>query len=367
MNMRERILTVYQGKTPDKVPFMLDISHWFYHRNNRPWDLSKFYDKPEKELINYHKKMGIGFYMPNLASFFEVKYHDDIKTTIRKSNNGREIRWSIYTSKGKIERRRVWEDTNYAWGIPEWSVKTENELLILQDALSKRIYIPKWERYMEWVNSVGDMGVVYMPVGYSGMGQLLNYWMGVEGTMYAICDWPETVKSAVDKINENNLKLIDLVCSSPAEIIIMGDNFSSDIQPPKFFEKWSKSYYTEAVRRLHSAGKYVAVHIDGRLRGSLKMFSEIGIDCADAITPKPTGDLSPLECRIEGGTMILSGGVPPRLWLPDIEEREFSRSVLDWLELKKDSPRLIINAGDQVPPWAIENRIVLMKKLIDEL
>ena len=51
MTMRERILAVYRGETPDVVPYMLDLSHWFYHKNRIPWDLSVAYDKPEYELI----------------------------------------------------------------------------------------------------------------------------------------------------------------------------------------------------------------------------------------------------------------------------------------------------------------------------
>ena len=49
MNLRERILAVYQGEKPDRIPFMLDLSHWFYQRNRMPWDLSKSYNHPEKE------------------------------------------------------------------------------------------------------------------------------------------------------------------------------------------------------------------------------------------------------------------------------------------------------------------------------
>ncbi len=33
LTMRERILSVYAGDTPDAVPFMLDLSHWFYEKN----------------------------------------------------------------------------------------------------------------------------------------------------------------------------------------------------------------------------------------------------------------------------------------------------------------------------------------------
>ena len=147
----------------------------------------------------------------------------------------------------------------------------------------------------------------------------------------------------------------------------MGDNFSSDVQPPRFFDTWSRPFYEEAIRRLHAAGKFVAVHIDGKLRGAIGMIRDAGADCADAVTPAPMGDLTPSQCRDEAGPdFILSGGVPPNLWLPNVDIETFKRSVLDWLALKDRSPRLIANAGDQVPPGADEDRIRIMRDLVEE-
>ena len=198
------------------------------------------------------------------------------------------------------------------------------------------------------------------------MGQLLNCWMGIEAAMYAVVDWPDTVHEVVDQINESNLAFADLLAASPVEIVCMGDNFSSDVQPPRFFAEWSRPFYVEAVRRLHDAGKYVAVHIDGKLRGAIDMIRETGADCADAVTPTPMGDLTPLESREEAGPdFILSGGVSPDLWLPTADIDAFERAVKDWLALKLYGPRLIAAAGDQVPPGADEGRIGLMLELVD--
>jgi hypothetical protein len=85
------------------------------------------------------------------------------------------------------------------------------------------------------------------------------------------------------------------------------------------------------------------------------------------VTPKPLGDYTPQHCRDEAGLdFILSGGVSPDLWLPKVSVDVFKKAVLDWLELKKQSPRLIANAGDQVPPGAEEDRIKIMRDLIDK-
>ena len=104
MSYRERILSVYRGDAPDVVPFMLDLSHWFYERTGRPWDLSVAYEEPERELIEYHKKAGVGFYLANLASFYTVRHADDVEVTTVKSDRSGvpEITWRIQTPLGSI-------------------------------------------------------------------------------------------------------------------------------------------------------------------------------------------------------------------------------------------------------------------------
>ena len=226
LSQRERILAVYRGETPDTAPFMLDLSHWFYHRHGMPWDLSRAYTEPEHELIACHRKMGVGFYLPNLASFVDVDYAGDTRATVTKSPDGSTITWQYETPLGTISRTRRWNEQTYAWAIPEWGIETEHDVKVLGHALGHRTYIPRWERYNAWRDAVGDNGVVYAVFAYSAMGFLLNAWMGIERTVYAAADWPDTLHDAVDRINANNLECIDALAASPAEIILVGDTIS---------------------------------------------------------------------------------------------------------------------------------------------
>ena len=200
MTMRERILSIYRGETPDVVPYMLDLSHWFYHKNRLPWDLSAAYDQPEYDLIAYHKRAGAGFYMPNLGSFYSAAYGDDVQSDVSKVDHDGvpEIAWRLTTPLGSIERRRMWEDVSYSWAITRWGVQTEQYLRVLGYALGSRTYAPLWDRYQAWADAVGDMGVVYLSAGYSAMGHLLNYWLGVSGTVYAVADWSAILREVVD-------------------------------------------------------------------------------------------------------------------------------------------------------------------------
>lgn len=370
MTERDRLLAVYRGETPDQVPFFLDLSHWLYHKHHIPFDLSVAHLEPEWDLIRYHKQVGAGFYVPNLNSYYDVTFPPDVVSTTTRQDTplGPEITWRIETPIGVIERKRRWEAQSYSWNVSQWGVRTAQDLRVLGYALGRRQYTPAWERYTAWVDALGEHGLVYMPIGYSAMGHILAYWMGIEQTMYATVDFPNVLHETVEQINANWLELVDLVCQSPAEVIIMGDNFSSDVQPPRFFRQWSEPAYRRVLERIRQAGKFSAVHVDGRLRGLLRAFAGIGASCIDAVTPAPMGDLTPRQCREEAGPqMVLSGGVPPNVWTPEVPDETFRRAVLDWLAIRRLSPRLVANAGDQVPPGAPEYRIALMREMVSQL
>ena len=51
--------------------------------------------------------------------------------------------------------------------------------------------------------------------------------------------------------------------------------------------------------------------------------------------------------------------------MPQASDDDFKRAVLDWLEIRTLSPRLIAAAGDQVPPGAPEYRIEMMRDLVE--
>jgi hypothetical protein len=51
--------------------------------------------------------------------------------------------------------------------------------------------------------------------------------------------------------------------------------------------------------------------------------------------------------------------------LDSVSDEVFRQAVLEWLELSKTNPHIIANAGDQVPPNALEHRIIMMKELVE--
>lgn len=370
MTPRERILAVYNGKKPDRVPYMLDLSHYYLHKFQLPWDLGTGAPKVDTGLMDFTKKMGAAFYCPQMAHFWDVEYANDVKSSssTRVVNGVPEISWRFDTPIGSIERIRVWEPGSYSWAIKKWGVTDEKDLEVLAYAMASRRYTPKPQNYEDWANYIGEDGLVYMNTAYSAIGYLMNYWMGVENTIYASYDFEDELEECVTKINNNILEMVEMMASEfSAPVILTGDNFSSDVQSPAFFERWSKDYYKKAYEIIHSHGKKAAVHIDGKLKGAITMLKNVGVDCIDAVTPGSVGGCTAADARAEAGNdLILSGGIPNELWYDYSPMSSFENAVKEWLALKDISPALIAAAGDQVPPGALEERICRYGELVEE-
>ena len=314
--------------------------------------------------------MGAAFYCPQQTHFWNVEFANDVKSSAVTNivNGVPEIVWRFDTPIGSIERIRVWEQGSYSWAIKKWGVEDEKDLEVLAYAMSSRRYTAIPQNYEDWANYIGEDGLVYLNSGYSAMGYLMNYWMGVENTIYASYDFEDVLDECMQKINNNVLEQVEMMASEfSAPVIIMGDNFSSDVQSPPFFSRWSKDFYAKAYEIIHKHGKKVAVHVDGKLKGAIKMMKDIGADCIDAVTPGSVGGCTAAEARAEAGSdLILSGGIPNELWYSYSPLSQFEDAVKEWLALKDISPALIAAAGDQVPPGAEESRILRMTELVEE-
>ena len=364
MTQRERFLAVLHGETPDVVPWFIDLSYWFNAERKR-----RFVPSPDKEmdydLIALHKEVGAGI-CKELGSILVPSYDGDVED-IQKIE-GDTFTWTIKTPLGELHEIRIYNEKSYSWDIQKRMVENVSDLKIIRYSMERKSFIPRFDYYNKIVEACGDIGVPFAyGVPYSGLGFFLSRFMGVEKTVYAIYDAPEEMTETIDLINNANLKGIELLCDSPAELIILSDNFSSDIQPPSLFNRFSSGYFKKAAEMLHNSGKYLVTHLDGRARGLLKCMDDCNVDVIDALTPKPTGDMTPREIRAEAGDkLILSGGVSPFFWSPGTDEKDFITHIKEWLDLKNISPQLVMSDGDQVPPGTELKRIKLMREIVEE-
>jgi hypothetical protein len=363
MTERERLIKVLKGETPDRVPWFADLGHWFRAESGQQWNLFNI-SNCTKEIADLHREVRSGWYV-EVGSLHDEFYEDNVVRE-RELTGDRAIERFI-TPIGEIYMERKWSPVSFSWDIAKLMVENMKDLQILLYAIERRRFIPRYDNWQMIELIGGDVGLGFPSLGYTGLGSLMSYYMGVQNTIYALYEYPELMERYISTYNKMHLELVALYCKSPAPHIIFTDNLSGDVQSPDIFRKYSFDHYKDIAEHFHKAGKTVSTHIDGMLSGIIGITAEAGIDVADACTPKPTGDLTPLEIRQQAGNnMILMGGISPVMWLPSTNERKFISHVIEWLDLKKINSRLVQSAGDQVPPGTELKRIKLVYDIVEE-
>jgi uroporphyrinogen-III decarboxylase len=363
MTERERLLKVLNRETPDRVPWFADLGHWYRAEAGTMWNLITISNRT-KEMADLHREVKAGWYV-EVGSVFEEYYEDGVSR--ERELQGELVIERYITPIGEIRMDRKWNAISYSWDITKLMVETPEDLRVLTYAAERRKFRPKYENWKLIEEIGGDVGLGFPGLGYTGLGSLISYYMGVENTIYAIYDEPELVEKYIETYNQKQLEMVDICCGSEAPHFIFGDNLSGDVQPPEIFRRFSFNHYKNIADRMHKAGKTVSAHLDGMLNNIIGIVAETGIDVADACTPKPTGDLTPMEIRKQAGNdMVLFGGISPCMWLPETSEKDFIAHVREWLDLRKISSRLVQSAGDQVPPGTKLQRIKLVYDIVEE-
>ena len=363
MTERERLLTVLSGGTPDVVPWFADIGHWYRAMAYEKWDLFGV-SQVDTKIFDLHREIKAGAYI-DAGSLHKEEFTDGVEH-IREMVGELAVERFV-TKLGEIKMERKWSPISFSWDVTKLLVETPKDLEILTYAMERKRIIPNTGNWDTMESYYGDIGLAFPHMGYTGLGSLISYYMGVENTIYASFDEPELLKKYCNTFNSKQMEIVRICANSPAPHLFFGDNLSSDVQPPALFYEYSFDHYKDIADTLHSAGKTVSAHIDGMLKNIIGVVASAGIDVADACTPAPTGDLNPQQIREQAGDkMILMGGIAPTKWLPETSDKEFVEHVKEWLALKNISPRFVQSAGDQVPPGTELKRIKLVREIVDE-
>lgn len=362
MKPNQRVQAVYQGRIPDQVPLMLDLSHWYKRNMNTGFNLAG-YTKVEQGLVDLHKQVGAVAYV-EMGGFYTLATEDPDVNVETGTDNG-VFTTRIDTPLGSLHEERVFNPGSYSYGIRKHLIESTDDFPVIEFLMARLQCAPNWERFHAWADALGDLAYPYAQLPYSGSGYLISRNMGVEKTIFAVLDEPDKVGRLVDAVNACNLRVLDTILDGPFETLIISDNYDSNVQTRDFFDRYVRDYYTEVARRLHQRGKYLAVHVDGESRHVLGWLAECGVDCADALTPAPMFSQTPRQMRDQAGPdLILSGGIPATHFGTGVSDRQFVECVKRWLDVRRYSPRLIMAAGDQVPIEAPLERIAMLAELV---
>ncbi len=221
---------------------------------------------------------------------------------------------------GTLEECWLWSELTYSEAPIERLLKTPADLPAYSCLYENTRYEPDYAFAEKRRRQVGEMGVVLCYLPRTPFMRMVAIDAGIENVTMIHADAPDEFAEMFAVVTESLDRASQVALDSPAEILMMPENLSSEVVGPRFFEMFLKDFQTRWSKRIIAAGKFSCIHMDGTLAGLLRQESAIGLTFIEALTPKPVGDIpiSEWAATAEARTPSTGAGSPaptsPRRW-----------------------------------------------------
>lgn len=295
---------------------------------------------------------------------FEPVYADSIN--IIRENVGKFKRESrIETPVGVLTETTVGNDSNGGRMPEKWWIETEEDMRVFTWVhehtdwkFNKDIFDELFEKYC-------DLGAptIFMP--RVSIQDLYINTMGMENGIFAIYDFPNTIKKYFTALHESHMRMIDVINDSPVDIINFGDNVHCGTLTPDIFKEYVLPYYQERTEKLNSAGKFTSSHWDGDTYSLLPFAKETGLTGIEAITPKPQGDvtLDYVKKHLDDEVFLLDG--IPAILFDDIFPVELLVETTEKI-IELFAPKLVLGISDEISSTGDIERIRIVGEIVDK-
>jgi hypothetical protein len=361
MNDRERVLAILQGRTPDRVPWLGDLTYWAHAMEVRGQVPPNF--RQDAAYYDFHRELGVGFYLQGYEPFRPV-YDDTIH--IEKQVEGRRHTRTVHTPLGSINEVEIYLPDSYTHALIKRFVASPADLRVLRYWFEHTHFRPDYAEATRRRPLVQDLGLVLCYLPKSPFMQLVVLLAGIQSVVNLWMEARAELEETLAAMEEKSDEAATIALASPAECLMIPENLSSEVVGKRFFERYVRGYEEKWNRRIREAGKYSFIHMDGTLRGLIREVSSAGFRVVESVTPAPVGDLAmgDLAAWTEPEP-ILWGGLPGLYFTDLVDDEEFDRLVREVLSVMTAEPRYVLGVADQVPPDGLRRRVARVRELVE--
>ncbi len=351
LSFRDMNLAIFRGEDPGGVLWQPRLEYWY--------DVNK-----KRGTLPEHLKE---------ASLLNV--YDYCHASVRYFTNP--LRWryknvQVTEQWEDVKRlRRTWktpvgtltEVMHYdEWGLSvyntEYKLKKPEDFKVLEFMLRDEEWYWDQEAYEQDLQRVGERGSPQFFFRRSPIQGLFIEHMGFEKTIYMMYDHPALIQHYVEAASEADNAMYEVLCQSPVQILNFGENIDATMDPPSIWSEHLVPYYRQRVEQLHTAGKFVHIHVDGTMKPLLPYLGDCPWDGIEAATPLPQGDVTLEEIKEALGDRVLLDGIPAVYFLPSFSTETLIEGVKQVVELFY--PRLVLGISDEIPPDGDIERVRLV-------
>lgn len=367
MNLEERIVSVFEGRQPDVMPWFADLTYWYRAMEYRRQLPTKYCGVNGR--IRLYRELGCGAHeelcsLPGRIRHYGVKrFH-----SIEELKDGTVLYEEGYeTPLGSIVSIRKFLPSSVSTAYVKYAVSTAKDLKVLRYVYRSQDFEPDYGVQYDQMRDWKGLGFVSSLPPRTPFQSLVVLWAGVVNTVRLMMREPEELEETLQVMSEADDPIYEAIHNSPAPGVYLGENITSEVITPSIFRKYHAPYYRRRITQLHSAKKRVFVHVDGALRGVLPLLADTGVDCAQSVTPAPVGDVALERLReLAGPKIILWGGLPGVYFSRQYPEGLLYEMAKRVIEYHLKGHKFILGVADQVPPDGEISRVRAVKELVEE-
>jgi uroporphyrinogen-III decarboxylase len=201
-----------------------------------------------------------------------------------------------------------------------------------------------------------------LPRCKSAYQEMVENYVGTEELVYALMDFPDTVRSLWRIMVEKNLQAVRLAMESEYEYFLTWEDSSTQNYSPAQYDEFIGSEIGEWCALLNGAGKKYVQHACGHVAALTERMRDHGTFAIESISPPPTGNLTIEDARgMVGNSMGIIGGIEPTQFL-NLTEAELGPYVESVIEEAKGGPFVLANS-DSCPPGVTIEKFKLVAEV----
>jgi len=348
------ILDRLRGANPRPL-YLPDLTLWYAWHSERgtlpaPWLANS--------LPEVCRRMGVPVWRPVRPWRLESPGLE-VETTEQAGE--RTVRWRAPS--GTLQARwTVGPDGD--WWQAEYPVKSAADLPAAVEIAAARVYRLEPDRLATAAREIGNDGPTVAELPMRPYSELLLVFLGFGEGFLLLYEAPERIGEMVGVLEAKLQELVRQVAGLPADVVLSPDNLDGQfITPPAFREHLLPSYRASA-EVLHPAGRLLAVHAGGMMRGLLPGLAAAGVDVIQGVCAPPQSDAGLADARtLCGEKVALWGGIAQDLLLATVEEPEFTEACREAFAAAEADPRVVVGVADKVPTDALPERLEALSQL----
>jgi hypothetical protein len=383
--MRDRVLAVLAGETPDQLPFIDRIEIWYKGMQARG-------TMPEEyegmSLNQVHAAVGIGrqkFSIPYALKLNTVEMSILLDGELIYRTSDPEVLYfpaqyppeeiprdrpgssvvQYKTPKGSVSVSYEFAESMMSLSGMEpylmtHLIKEPSDFSTIEYILEHAEYVPRYKAFEEEEKEVGSNGFVVPCIHRIPFQQALLEYLGEMSLFQALYDNREQLDRLIHLLDLQMVEIIKQLEETNLPFIEFGDNLDGMMTNPNLFQEYCLPQYHKYTDMLHAQGKKAGSHTDGNMKPLVDLLPESGLDVCESFTPQPLTELLFEDAwqKWRRGP-IMWGGIPSSILEERTPRQEFEDFVENLLQTVDKDP-IIIGVGDMV----LDNNLIDRVKYI---